>query len=375
MSLLIEHDLSGDEMVKAFAWTARAEGVDAELEVALHKSLASAPHPDPEKFVEDIERALDTAFKVLAADVADSIDRWMDMRYGVRKAGRAPGPYLTQQQVDELVALIRSQFRMAIRASVVLREPQVLEERWRAMGIIAPNVRVMRYFDDAFVAGRLYDVVTNNMTYAQMRDAAAAMRMSRALELSLGAVRRQVGAALMRFTDDLTADAEDTLIRVNNERVQEIVAKYLAGNLKQTGQNRVNLTPEEVARTETSKAVTGWRQLATELRNRMLSVDAGRDWHRVAASQVRYALNMGTLTEMAQRGVAYVQWRVMDNACDVCRGLFLETDGTPRRFPMATVMSILEQTGGTNAGRARSDWLATALPHPWCRCVPRPVGT
>jgi hypothetical protein len=378
MTLEVRHDMDEATLVKAFAYAARAEGVDAVLAETLRKSLASEPSPEPESYLRTVVDLLDEQYGIIARFVENSIERWFEDRFGVHKAQRPPGPYLTQEQIDELVSLIRAQFRIALRLvnPRTYSIPPAVEARWRAAGILAPTVRIRDLIDDAYVAGRLYDILENHSTYAAMRAAAQGIRMTRSLELSLGIVRRDVSAVLMRFADERVGEAEVEVNRLNNERVRAVISRYLDGTLRSTPTNRTALTPEEVTATETGTPVIGWRALARELRNRMMTVDADRDWHRVAATETRYAYNSGRLAEMAERGVAYVSWSVQDNACGYCKRLLLEADGTPRRFPMRQVQEVLALTGGTNAGRTpqrigrEGGWLPTAIIHPWCRCVP-----
>lgn len=378
MTVEVRHDMEADEMVKAFAWAARSEGVDAVLADTLRKSLSVEPSPEPEAYLRHIIVGLDHWYRQIVWHIGESLDKWFDAQFGVAKAARPPGPYLTQQQIEDLVELVRAQFHVALRLGPGRARPE-LEARWRAMGIIAPTVRLTAAFDDAYVSGRLYDVLENNSSYGEMMRAAGGLALTRSMELSMGIVRRDVTTGLLRFADGVTGDVADEANRLNNERVRDVIEKYLDGTLRSTPTNRTNLSPEEVSASEVGGPVVGWRALARELRNRMLSVDAERDWHRVAATETRWAYNMGRFAEMAERGVEFVQWSVQSNACGYCKRLLLNPDGTPRRFRMAEVQRVLRETGGTNVGRTAQrigqpgGWLPTALIHPWCRCIPMRV--
>lgn len=376
--LAVTHDLDEHELVKALATLARAERIDAVLGETLLKSEAESP--EPERFLQAIVEQLSTVYRETVAVLMVNLDRWFKAETGkdLFKALNRPPLILTQAQVDELIDLIRAHFRTVLRfgRGRTLDAPPELERRWKQMGLIAPNVHISRYVEDAFVAGRLFDVMSENTTYEQMRFAARQAPVTRAAELSLQAVARDVGTAMLAPMNRLADQAEQDINRANSVVLRDIVSRYSAGTLRPTPPNQSGLTPQEVAATESAGAVASWRQLAAELRNRFLSTDAGRDWQRVAATEVRYAYNMGRISEMASRGVPFIEWIVQPNACPWCRQLLLNPDGTPREFSLSFIQSVLSQTGGTNVGRRASrighpdGWLPTAIIHPWCRCTP-----
>lgn len=377
-SLVVSHNLDSHEMVRTLAALARAQRVDAELGDRLRKSEAPES-PEPEMFMDGIVKGLREVYKTTVATLLVNIERWARGQT-LAKAMNQPPLVLTQEQVDELVALVRAHFQVVVRIGrPAWNVPVDYERRWRDLGLIPPSVFVGSYVRDAFVAGKLNEVLTTNSSFDQMRFAARGIQMTRAERLTLDAVQREAALWFLQPVNQLAEDVAFAAQNRTNEVVRDIVGRYMSGQLRSTSGDVSGLTATELSAVEGSQ-VMGWKGLARELRNRIGASDAGRDWDRVAATESRYAYNMGRLTDFQARGIPVIEWKVQPDACPYCRELLLNPDGTPRRFTMEFVQTTLRETSGMNYGRRASrigrdgGWLPTAVIHPWCRCTPFPAG-
>lgn len=108
---------------------------------------------------------------------------------------------------------------------------------------------------------------------------------------------------------------------------------------------------------------SSWQTLASDLKR--VTERSGRDWERVARTELQGAYNEGVLAAtMSRYGAQSRVARVPESdACVHCKRLFLE-DGKPRVWLASDLVR-----NGTNVGRKPPEWLATIWPiHPNCRC-------
>lgn len=153
-----------------------------------------------------------------------------------------------------------------------------------------------------------------------------------------------------------------------NQRTGQIVKEVWQGEVitrfadKDKREENLALLKEK-----TAEAIAhGWTadELARRLRNE--TEDWGRDWERIAETELQGAYNDGVFVEAVKYEGEEARFaRVPDgDACGDCKRLFLNPDGTPKIF---TAVEL--DNNGTNVGRKRKDWLPTIWPiHPKCRC-------
>lgn len=390
MRLAVKHNLDVDELSQALAGVAVAEGADSRLIKAL-RSTSEQREPTPERYMVEAVTAYQQRGVALDQAVLANVARWLSAP--LRKAqddpiytsGRYRGLWLSQRDISELIELINAHYRVAITTAATLDDywaiTPALAERWRQMGIVAPDVQIGDLIDDTFTAGRLIQVIEDGMSLPQMQALARQYPMSREARLTLQAMRSQVALDLSGGVGYRAAQESGRLIRQhNNQRVNDVLVAYREGTLRSTPTNRDDLTPEELQHLATARPVQGWRELARELRNRMASEDRARDWERVAVSSLRQSANTGAIAAMAEEGTEYLYYDVHKAACGHCKRLYLEADGhTPKQFPVAQIMDTILETGGANYGRSPTSddpdraWQPNALAHPWCQCRPRRV--
>ena len=108
------------------------------------------------------------------------------------------------------------------------------------------------------------------------------------------------------------------------------------------------------------------RKTISELKTALYDVldDKGRDWLRIASTEMTSAIQQGIYAEIRENYGAdqYVYKRPAADACPHCRRLYLKADGTPKIFKLSELTQ-------SNIGRKVATWEATIGPvHPWCQC-------
>lgn len=122
-----------------------------------------------------------------------------------------------------------------------------------------------------------------------------------------------------------------------------------------------------IGRELTARAIDdGWTPGKLASRLRQHTGDLTRNWDRIARTELQAALNEGVAVESVRvDGPQALVRRVPEStACANCKRLFLNSDGKPRVFTVAELV-----TNGTNVGRKQAEWLPTLFPvHPHCMC-------
>ncbi len=391
MRITADHNLRPSDLVPTLVALAYAEDVVDPLEKALAGASASR-EPIPETWMEQlVERFCDQGRRLdgwvfahvdrlVRADLYEPDDRIAKAikpsMLPVWKPGnqRPARLMLSQAQVDELSALVRAHYRVAIKAGGATEWAidAATERRWKALGLVAPDVDLGAMIGDSFVAGRMAQILDDGASLADMRRMARELPLSREASLTMQAVQERVRFDL---SGGLGYRAETEVGRLalgqNSERVQDIIAAYRSGQLTGTPTNRERFTAEEMDAISEDRAIAGWRGLGRELRNRMAGEDRARDWERVAVSSLRQSANIGAISAMAEEKIAELWYDVHPSACDRCKRLYLEDDGTPRIFLVDDVLEEVTTNGGANYGRTSQEWQPTALAHPWCQCRPK----
>lgn len=381
---------------RSLAAVARESGVTAELAERLEKAER---RPSPEPFMRGLEASLAGRLAAHTRIGGDAVSRWCEhcliepLRRGeispdhtrgsddLQKAQAGLG--LTAAQIDELRRLIEAHFHVPVgEHPVEWTIPQAQWERWRAAGITIEGFQIPE-IQDAWTAGRLYQVIEEGATFEEMKRLAARPVMSRAAQLAFRWAEHSAARAITGAGVRLGALAAARSMTAHRRLVRGLIERYLRGELPRTAPARGpahDLTPQERRGLETGQLVESWRQLATELRRQFGASDADRDWARVAATETRLAHNIGRVQSMAEQRVQHVIYRVWPDACRGCRTLYLDPDGTPRIFRVGYLLDQLAETGGSNIGRKLSKlgdpdegWVVTGgVVHPWCRCRPVP---
>lgn len=123
-----------------------------------------------------------------------------------------------------------------------------------------------------------------------------------------------------------------------------------------------------IIREEVLKEMEGGRSpKALAARLSRMTGDMGRNWHRIAMTELQACMNEATfLQAYERRGESAQVARVPESrACTSCRDLFLDAGGLPKVWNLKELLK-----NGTNVGKKREDWKATLYPiHPKCACA------
>lgn len=113
------------------------------------------------------------------------------------------------------------------------------------------------------------------------------------------------------------------------------------------------------------------QEVARRIRQRV--GDIARNFDRIAETELQAVHNEGQIYQAVELDgeTARVARIPESGACDSCQSLFIDpTTNTPRVFYVSDLAA-----NGTNVGRPRRSWTATAYPvHPNCRCDTIPLS-
>ncbi len=336
--------------------------------------------PIPERYMKAIVKRMQTLFTQLRVRLDNNLMKWFtslgeSKRWGKKKT-RMIG-HLSDDEIDELRRLIESHFKLAI--GVDIRLPDEVKKKWKANGIVLPPQGNMESgIVQSYVSGRLHTILKATDSYETMLKMARQFVPTRQDQLIIDAAKANAAKYMVGYGRKLADLAEDMLLEHQKGTVHDIVQRYFSGELTHTTYNAEGFTPQEVeSQLATEKSVQGWRELATELKNRFKATDISRDWDRIAVSETRYASNLGALVTIQEEGGGdadeiMLYYHVHQKACKYCKKLYLHEDGTPKLFPLAEILHNVQETGGMNVGLKASligepgGWVPNALAHPHC---------
>lgn len=389
---LTKKNISEQELSKALAGIAIQEGVSHEVHDLLDRLVKSEPEHEedkiPERYIRYIGDKLISDFNALIRSLSDNIDRWIDSQAETRKTflkslRKADGaiPFLTQEQLDELSALIESHFRLAIGLGYTV--PDGIKKQWAKAGIKDPNIHLDEWIKSAYVAGRLAEILNNDMSFADMMKLAKKLPMSRQDKLVLELSKQNSARFIVGYAQKLGGLATDVALDQHKQSINSLIQSYFKGELDKEAHPDNGFTPAEES---IINKVSSWKELASELRHRFKKTDLVRDWERVVFTEMRYATNLGRLMNIQHEGGGdpediEVFYHVLPTACNSCRKLYLNPDRSAKIFKLSEILQNVAETGGLNIGRKASQigkedgWLPNAVVHPNCHCFPvRKIG-
>lgn len=378
-------NINEQELAKALAGYIQQENiVDSILERLIKSDDHEHKDPIPEKYIRYIGERIKKEFRSLMSTLTHNLDRWFSFvsmkpsgLFGWRK--KAKLPQLSDEEMNELRQLIEGHFRAAI--GLGFNVPNDTQKRWKKAGIQAPTENIEQWITRSYVAGRLSEVLDNNNSYADMLREAKKLRMSRQDELMLEAAKQNSAKYIKGYGKKLADIAEEVMLQNHKNNISKVVQSYFSGDLKHTTYNGEGFSPQEVDELiATEKEVKGWKELSTELKNRFKAEDIGRDWDRVAFTEIRYATNTGRIMNIQVEGGGdpedvELYYNVQPTACKYCKKLYLKEDGDPKIFKLSEILQNAEETGGMNIGLSAGKigetggWLPNIVSHPHCHCA------
>lgn len=111
-----------------------------------------------------------------------------------------------------------------------------------------------------------------------------------------------------------------------------------------------------------------WRSLTSDVYHSIKKDEnvVLRDLDRIVRTETAYSQNAAILHSGQDAGHKYVFFQVRTTACKICKGMYLNKDGTPKRF---LISDILELPRDENWGKKSNEKMVPQLiPHPYCFC-------
>lgn len=376
MKLQVAHNLSDTELARSLWAVARAEGVAAHVAELLKAEPVKLPD---EQYLREMILRLAAKHQPQRRAAARNVLAWLDRATAPGVLAKArPGLALTAAQIEELRKLIAAHWAPQVGAlgpPDAWAIPKAVWARWRLAGVVVPTLTIPE-IRDAFVAGRLYQVIERGNDYADMLRLAARAPLGRPQRLALDFAEAQAARHMTGFGERQGDEAARAALLANQGLTRDVIAQYLQGTLKVTHPQEGpphDLLPQERQALSTDRVVSTWRGLAAELRKQFLATDPARDWLRLAHTEVTLAHNAGRLLAYEEHGLTKLRAWVQPDACEYCKRLLLHPDGTPRTFSVAEIRRNFQATGGLNMGRTASrigepgGWIVTGgVLHPWC---------
>lgn len=261
---------------------------------------------------------------------------------------------LSKEQVERIAAIIRDR-HLEFVINTLGPDAVTMEElkKLKDSGYISADPTQLHF--DSYLMGRvvakLKEGQAKHWTFQELqRHLFANPIPMRATELKAAEHAARRGAVYVRGLAD--------------EMVKNVSAK-----LTEESEKIRRTLPQQVIAEEVEQAIrnrTTARALASDLFHAI--DDKGRDFQRVAHTELQNAYSIGAADEIQEQhgDEARVYKRPNPDACAYCVKLYLKKDGvTPRIFRMSEITS-----NGTNVGRKAADWKPViGATHPYCECT------
>lgn len=257
-------------------------------------------------------------------------------------------PVLTPEQLEAIRKIIRDASTALAISTTGLQVTEADLQRLVAEGWVRAE-DLQNVVLNSFELGRLKAALPQlqTMTWDQAQDHMRRHPVEMTAEEKLAAEIAQERAG--DYCRNLGADLE----------------KQLAGIVTEVSEARAE-DMRALIREEVSQAVVDRKtssELTTALRD--ATEDWGRDWKRVARTEMQLAHQQGHLENVRRRSgdEALMAKIPSPGACQSCLNLYLDKDGRPAVHPL----SWWDAQGVNNVGRSRKDWKAVlGAVHPWC---------
>lgn len=193
---------------------------------------------------------------------------------------------------------------------------------------------------EAYIFGKFSKVLTENMSLKKARATVKGLELTTFDKARIDAIQKTAhifwNKAISRETDSATIG----LLKYNRDVTTEILKDP----------NRKN-----------------WRSLTSDIYN-SINKDKSiilRDLDRITRTETAYAQNYAVLASGKDTGNKYVFFQVRPTACKLCKGMYLDKSGKPKRFLIEDVMELPRDI---NWGKKIVDFVPVLVPHPFCYC-------
>lgn len=198
---------------------------------------------------------------------------------------------------------------------------------------------------DAYLFGKLHSVLTESDSLNKARKKLANYKQSAIDQASIKHIDETANIfwdrAISREADPISI----RLLQSNRDATTEVLKTYFKDPKK------------------------SWRSVSSDIYNSIQKSDriTSRDIDRITLTEISNAQNNGILTSLHEQGRKTFFVIVRPTACKVCKGMYLNPDGTPKKF---SVQELLLVPRDANWGKRKGDELVPQMPslHPFCFC-------
>lgn len=175
-------------------------------------------------------------------------------------------------------------------------------------------------------------------------------------------------------------EAHDYAVEHSNENVAQLIEKMstdvstkLEGLIRESNNQYKsnalqNLDRSDAADELVKEGMIG--QIKGKLRD--AANDSGRDWHRVATTEISNVIGIGSTDRIVAKNraksmddVFVYRIAIIDaKTCKYCKRFYIDADGSPKVYKLSTLLS-----NGSNYGKKTADWAPVVVAtHPNERC-------
>lgn len=262
---------------------------------------------------------------------------------------------LSEKELKEIAGIIEKHVGVMLYVLTNTEKPDPALLRKLGIPQNAPSL-----IENSFILGKIIQMMSEEnskkLTYSELKE--------RAKEQSLSQMERNS----LKYARENAAQYVTALgHKMSRDMTTKILKESKTANLELAQRNKIR---DKVAQSILRKETRG--KLASELYHSI--EDWNRDWRRVAHTELWNARLQGEVASIlegdtihgeAKGGDTKVFRRPSADACQHCKRLYLESDGTtPKVFKLSELIS-----NGDNVGRKTAEWRPTThVTHPNCTC-------
>lgn len=194
---------------------------------------------------------------------------------------------------------------------------------------------------EAYKFGKFHTLLTESMSLAQARKKVKSLQLTPYDKARLDTIQQTSGLFMDRVIQRQVDTAAINILEYN----RDVITKVL-------------VNPDQKS----------WRSLASDIyhgikRDAKVAI---RDIDRITRTEIAHSQNYAILMDGKDRGKKYAIVRVRDTACPLCKGMYLNPDGTPKKFLIDDFIGVPRDV---NWGKKPKDFkLQPPTLHPLCFC-------
>ncbi len=193
---------------------------------------------------------------------------------------------------------------------------------------------------EAYIFGKFSKILTENMTLKQAQKKVAGLPLSKFDKARIDSIQKTAHIFWDRAIQRESDTAAIQLLKYNRDVTTEIL-----------------VNPDRKS----------WRSLTSDIYH-AINKDKSivlRDLDRITRTEVAHSQNFAILAGGKDQGFKYVFFRVRPTACPICKGTYLNPDGSPKKF---LIDDMIDLPRDVNWGKKVVDFVPTLVLHPFCYC-------